>query len=244
LPAPPTEAAKWGGFYVGLNVGAGSTTGGSSESCLNSLTGDSTGCDIINDSALHGSGILGGGQVGYLRPLDLGWQFPLFLGGELDLQGSGIGGSQTVSGPFNFVGFPGSCSPCNFTANQHIDWLGSVRLRAGVPIDDLLIYVTGGVMFGGVTAAQTVSFLGSDQGEAVTRKGALAGPTVGGGVEFLLSNPWAVKLEALYYDLGDLKTASHPVNGAPANFTDLKTFGFRGAIIRLGVDLHLGDLIF
>jgi outer membrane immunogenic protein len=119
-----------------------------------------------------------------------------------------------------------------------------VRIRAGVPIDNLLIYVTGGVMFGGVTAAQTVSFVGSDQAEAVTRRRALAGPTVGGGVEFLLSNPWAVKLEALYYDLGDLKTASHPINGAPANFTDFKTFGFRGAIVRLGVDLHLGDLIF
>jgi outer membrane immunogenic protein len=245
-PAPSllaTNPVPWTGFYVGANLGGGWTGGGNSSSCINSVTGTTSGCDIIGDGALNTSGIIGGGQFGYQMPITLGSSMPLVIGAEGDIQGTGISGSQNIAGPFNFVGFPGSstCSPCSYTASQKINWFSTVRARIGVPIDNFLIYGTGGLIVGGVKASQDLAFAGGE-GVVVNAKSTLSGPAVGGGVEMLLPGPWSVKLEALYYDMGSLKTVATPVNGAPTNFNVFKTFGFQGAMIRLGVTLHLGDI--
>ncbi len=234
-------------MYVGGNFGGGWTHGGSGNSCTNSQTGTDSGCDIIANSGLSTSGVFGGGQIGYQRPFDinLGSPIPLVVGVEADFQGSGISGSQNISGPFQLVNFPGSCSPCNYTAKQSIDWFGTLRLRLGVPLDDnnVLVYATGGLIYGGVTASQNLAFLGSGaaQGNVVTQKSTLSGPTVGAGVEFHISGPWSAKLEGLYYDLGNLGTVAVPVGGAPGNFSDSKTFGFHGGMIRLGINYKLGE---
>ncbi|MGA8403079.1 MAG: outer membrane beta-barrel protein [Stellaceae bacterium] len=246
-PPPPPAAAspteRWSGFYVGLNFGAGNTTGGSGEACNNTETGTSSGCDIIANGALSTSGILGGGQFGYLRRLALGWQMPLVVGGEVDFDGSGISGSQNVSGPFSLVGLTETCSPCNFSARQSLNSLTTIRARVGVPLDDrFLLYATGGVALGGVKVSQDLAFLGSSEGDVVTKKDTLVGPVFGAGLEFALRGPWSARIEGLYYDLGKLNTTAVPVNGAPSNFNDFKTFEFRGGIIRLAVNLRLGDL--
>jgi outer membrane immunogenic protein len=241
-PVNVVNIAPWTGVYLGGNLGGGWTHGGSSVGCVNTATGTSSGCDIINDGALSTSGVLGGGQLGYLRPLVLGSGTPLVVGAEIDIQGTGMSGSQSVAGPFHLVGFPDTCSPCGFTASQKIDWFGTLRARVGVPVDNFLIYVTGGLMVGGVKASQNLSFTGTGQGEAINAKSTLSGPTVGGGVEMLLGGPWSAKLEALYYDMGTLNTIASSYGHAPTNFNDSKSFGFSGAMIRLGVNLRLGDL--
>ena len=250
--APPRSldsSGRWTGFYLGGNVGYGTTRGGGNETCLNAVTNSSSGCDIINSPALSTSGVFGGGQLGYTMPLS-GLNLPLgpnppplMIGIEADIQPTGISGTQNVSGPFNFVGFPGfSCSPCSFKASQQIDWFSSVRGRIGVPVDDFLFYGTGGIMFGSIRASQSLNFLGSPQGNIGTVKRGADGPVFGGGVEVLLPGPFSAKFEGLYYDLGDLKTVGLPVNGAPTNFTDFKTFGFHGAIFRAGINMKLGGL--
>jgi outer membrane immunogenic protein len=248
-PRSIDSSARWTGFYLGGNVGYGSTRGGGGVTCLNSVTNSSSGCDIINSPALHTSGVFGGGQLGYMMPLSglnlpLGPNMPsLMIGVEADIQPSAIGGTQNVSGPFNFVDFPGfTCSPCSFSASQQIDWFSTVRGRIGVPIDDFLLYGTGGIMLGSVRASQSLNFLGSPQGNLGTVKRGADGPVFGGGVEVLLPGPFSAKFEGLYYDLGDLKTVGLPVNGAPTNFTDFKTFGFHGALFRAGINMRLGGL--
>jgi len=111
-----------------------------------------------------------------------------------------------------------------------------------VPVNDhVFIYATGGLILGGVTIAQDLAFPSGGQGNVVNEKATLSGPTVGAGVEFHLDGPWSVKVEGLYYDLGNLKTVAVPVNGAPGNFNDSKTFGFHGGMIRVGVNYRLGD---
>jgi outer membrane immunogenic protein len=248
--APPLSTdstGQWTGFYLGGNLGYGTTRSGTSESCLNSVTNSSSGCDIIDSPALHTSGILGGGQVGYMMPfssLNLGLNLPpLMIGVEADMQGSGIGKTQNVSGPFNFVGFPGpTCSPCNFTASQQIDWFSTVRARIGVPVDNLFFYGTGGMIFGSIKASQSLNFTGTPQGNIGTVSKVASGPTAGAGVEILLGGPFSAKFEGLYYDLGNLRVVATPVAGAPANFTDFKTFGFRGMLFRLGINVKLGGL--
>ena len=250
---PPIQFAdtsgQWTGFYLGGNLGYGTARGGSAESCLNSVTGDSTGCDIISSPSLKAKGVLGGGQLGYLMPfssLNLGLDASsLMIGVEADIQGSGISATQNVSGPFNFVGLPpafGSCSPCSFAATQQISWFSTVRARVGVPVDNLFLYATGGVIFGSLKASQTLNFTGTSQGIVGSASKTNSGPVAGAGVEFMLSGPFSAKIEGLYYDLGSLKVTALPVSGAPGNFSDFKTFGFRGALIRFGINMRLGGL--
>jgi opacity protein-like surface antigen len=98
------------------------------------------------------------------------------------------------------------------------------------------------LIVGGVSASQNLSFVGTGQGEAVGAKSTLSGPTVGGGIEMLLGRGWSAKLEGLYYDMGNLNTIAAQHGSAPTNFNNSKSFGFRGAMVRLGVNLRLGDL--
>jgi outer membrane immunogenic protein len=250
-PLATDSSAQWTGFYLGANLGFGTTHGGTGETCVNSLTNSSLGCDIINSPALSATGIIGGGQIGYMMPfsalnLNLGSSTPpVMIGVEADMQGTGISATQNVPGPFNFVGFPpalGTCSPCSFSASQKIDWFSTVRGRVGVPVDNFLIYGTGGMIFGSVSATQNLNFTGSTQGFVSTTGKVKTGPVAGGGVEILLGGPFSAKLEGLYYDLGSLKTSAPAVNGAPGNFTDFKSFGFHGVLVRLGINVRLGGL--
>jgi outer membrane immunogenic protein len=242
LPVPPSLASRWGGFYGGINFGGGWTEGTSASSCINSVTKTPSGCTLINDSGPNTAGVLGGGQAGYMTPLDLGWGVPLVVGGEVDLEGSGMSNTQSISPPIPLVDYP-PCTTCNFYAKQSLDWLASLRARVGVPIDDMLIYATGGVIFGGASAYQSISFTNTSSGTyTASAHEALSGPTFGGGVEYRLWGPWSARLEGLYYDLGKMRTVAEPVGTAFVNFSNTKTFAFHGGIIRLAVNLRLGDI--
>ena len=244
LPAPPTLASRWQGFYLGANIGGGWSEGTTASTCTNSLTNSPSGCVILNESGPNGSGVLGGGQFGYLAPIDLGAGTPLMVGIETDFQGSGISGSQNIGAPIPLAGFP-PCPNCTFTARQSIDWFGTARLRVGVPIDNLLVYATGGLIYGGLHASQRLD-LGGGSGAfyGANTTTTHVGPVVGAGAELLVAGPWSVRVEGLYYDLGKIRTVAEPMNNAFVNFNNVKTFVYRGGIIRLGVDLQLGNLIF
>jgi outer membrane immunogenic protein len=242
LPARPEGFIPWRGLYIGLNLGGGDAHGGGDRTCVNSQTGDTTGCVVIPDSPLKATGVLGGAQFGWMTSIDPGWGTPLVAGIETDLQGTGIGSTRNTQGPFAFSGVPAVCQPCSYGASERLEWFGTFRLRLGVPIDNFLLYATGGAIYAGAAATQTVYFAGTP-GYAISGKGKLAGPTVGGGIEVAIpDSPWSAKLEALYYDLGTLTTTTVAQPGFGGNFSDRKTVGFQGAIIRLGVNVRLGDI--
>ena len=113
-----------------------------------------------------------------------------------------------------------------------------------MPLDNLLIYATGGLIYGEVQTAQAIIFSSGSGNYAAASKNSRVGPTVGGGIELLLPGPWSAKVEALYYDLGTVRTVAEPQAGAAVNFSDAKKFGFRGGLIRLGINVRLGDIIY
>lgn len=244
LPAPPSLDSRWSGFYAGINLGGGWTEGSAASTCINSVTKNSSGCTIINQSGPNTAGLLGGGQVGYLASVHLGQGTPpLFVGGEIDLEGTGISGGQNVPPPIPEVNFP-PCTTCKFAAHQSLGWLSSFRLRVGAPLGDVLIYGTGGYMVGGGQVSQSITFTEGAGNYSASAKETLSGPTFGGGVEFRLPGPWTARLEGLYYDIGKMRTVAQPMNGAFINFSNTKTFDFRGGIIRLGLNVQLGDINF
>ena len=195
-PAPayaPAPGFSWTGFYVGANVGytwgkhdwdpatATITAAGSGGPAGTSYFFKT---DTDSDSSF-----IGGGQVGY------NWQFRQWvIGAEADLQRQSISNAITLSGNTPYAGGPFLAGD-GFSAKT--DWLGTLRARAGVGFDRLLVYGTAGFAFGSVEAS--ACYVG---GFCWTDKQIHAGFVVGAGAEFAVTNNVSLKVEYDYVDLG------------------------------------------
>lgn len=136
------------------------------------------------------NGIAGGGQIG------ANWQFGQFvIGAEGDLQGSAAEGT--------------------FAAYKFSNpWFGTLRGRGGYAMNNILLYLTGGLAYGG----GRVEFAG------ITEAQTHFGWTLGGGVEVGLTPNWSAKAEYLYVRLEDRSYVLTGVNN-----------GFSSNLFRLGV---------
>jgi outer membrane immunogenic protein len=246
----PVVIYDWTGFYIGGNVGYswgrartdGTETG--TQSVSEFRTAGPTllpGFPVVTTLAatpLSGrsnvNGVIGGGQAGY------NWQRGTWLFGlETDIQGSGERGSSDLCAVA--AGCPTGTGL--FTANYKLDWFGTARGRIGIlPTDRVLLYATGGLAYGGVSA--TAPAIPLSWGS--TR----AGWTVGAGAEVAIDHHWSIKLEYLYMDIGDVgdgsTTATTVVTqpGVPVRRTTVTTTTFTSAfgtrftdnILRVGVN--------
>jgi outer membrane immunogenic protein len=84
-----------------------------------------------------------------------------------------------------------------------VDYLASVRARLGYAMDNLLLYVTGGVAFAGFDDASVV-MSGHNWNKSLNFGGdSEVGFVVGGGAEYKLAPNWSIGVEGLYYAFGD-----------------------------------------
>jgi outer membrane immunogenic protein len=160
------------------------------------------------------SGFLGGAQGGY------NWQTGHFvIGGEADISWSRMSGTATVTPIIknNGTPFPGAGF---LTAHQDTKWFGTIRPRAGIAFDRVLLYGTGGLAYGRVNYSANSDFRPGVptsilffQYPASLSK-TKTGWTVGGGVEVGINQHWSWKAEYLYYDLGNQSITANPI---PAN---------------------------
>lgn len=167
-PAPVVvpPAFSWTGFYVGLNAGIGWANGGSA-----TITDPLLGTTVLSGS--DKAGFVGGGQLGY------NWQYNQWvLGLEADIQYADLK-SELAWGAYSWFGYSSSNS----------QYLGTVRARAGYAIDRTLIYITGGLAYGGLNGNWWHGTT-SNQGWAL-----------GGGIEYAFTNNWTARLEGLYVNL-------------------------------------------
>ena len=124
VPVPVPELPGWTGFYIGANAGYGWTN----------TSGTLTTTSGSEHFTITGNGFLGGAQAGY------NWQWSsVVLGAEADFQGT------TINGPFS-----ASAGPL-ISATAKEPWFGTVRGRLGYAIDCVLIYATGGAVYGDTT---------------------------------------------------------------------------------------------
>jgi outer membrane immunogenic protein len=224
---------NWSGFYIGGNLGYswgraatdGTQTGTQSVSEFTGITNVLLpGFPVVTALATtpvtgraNVNGFVGGGQAGY------NWQRGTWLFGlETDIQGSDERGSADVclvAGCATGTGL--------FTANYKLDWFGTARGRVGIlPTDRVLLYATGGLAYGEVSAsAPLIPNWGSTR----------AGWTVGAGAEAAIDHNWSIKLEYLYMDLGNVggssTTATNVVTqlGVPVRFNTVTTTSFTSA---------------
>lgn len=197
-PPPPAPVWTWTGFYFGLNVGGKWAKTDGHVDAVGPVP-DSLTFDRTTDST-----VIGGGQIGY------NWQAPgssWVFGIEADADAQHWKTTRTFGGPPVFF-IPGD----TFTLESH--WEASVRGRIGYAIwDRALLYATGGAAFTQVKAGTLLVGL-----PGVTDDQTLVGGTVGGGLEYAVTNNVSLGVEGrwTFYGHQDFSGGFVPgVGGAP-----------------------------
>jgi outer membrane immunogenic protein len=203
----PAPASSWAGFYVGLNLGGGWSGNAINPGSLTPFTDlAAPGSLFVLPGSTNGgsnaAGVLGGAQVGY------NYQFgkSYVIGAEADFQGTSMssGGNNAATTYVSPLGTGNLLLPLAPAGNigLSLNWIGTVRGRAGYLVTPtLLFYGTGGFAYGGVA--------GNVSGFSNTA----TGWTAGGGVEWMFASHWTAKLEYLYMDLNN-----SGVNGAVTGY--------------------------
>jgi outer membrane immunogenic protein len=184
--APPLVASpvyNWAGFYVGGHIGGSSTGENWINTANTTVFGDLGPRQGFNQ---HGSGVFGGGQIGY------NWQASNYVFG---LEGtiSAMDNSGTLA---NTV-FGAKDDVFNWRTN----WMATVTARAGFAVNNNLFYAKGG--YAGVNSHLAVSdvvppFVGAGSDTHWHN-----GWTVGAGWEYGITQNWIVGLE---YDYAAFET--------------------------------------
>jgi outer membrane immunogenic protein len=236
VPPPFT----WTGFYVGVNAGGIWPSGSRSASLFDPNAGIDGGflnAGFPGGLGSQSAGFIGGGQAGY------NWQTGAFvLGVETDFDGS------TLSKSFGNVGSPFAATTglggdfLTVNGKNSLTWLGTTRGRVGfvaTPDNRLMIYATGGVAYGGGNSqfsafdATTGSFWSGNPSS--TR----VGWTIGGGVEYAITNNITIKGEYLYADLGNTNFTSLGNAASAIAFPGVTVSGhidYNASIFRAGVN--------
>jgi outer membrane immunogenic protein len=185
-------AFDWTGPYIGLQGGYGwgendvSVDGSEGEPTVTILSDDPVEFHPLKDGSIGMGGFLGGLHAGY------NWQSDsLVLGVEGDIEYADIDGDTDIIHVDNDNEDEGD-------ASQEIDWLGSLRLRAGFAFDRALLYATGGLAVGGVKVEASLA-----EAPDASNKDTEWGWTVGGGLEYALTDDVSARIEYRYTDLGD-----------------------------------------
>ena len=175
-----TPAYNWGGIYIGLNGGYG--FGSSSWTVPAGAT--APGSFDIN-------GPLVGGTLG------ANFQTGQFVFGiEGDGDWSNITG--TIAGASSAACLVATgATGCTYQTSN--DWLATLRARAGVAWDRVLIYATGGGAGGDVKANWSVTATPALAG--ASSSSTEFGWTAGAGIEFAITDNVTAKIEYLYVDL-------------------------------------------
>lgn len=203
------EAFDWGGFYVGVHGGYGQgkseySYNGNTEYWDDNLTdptapggpGYGTGGTLqlypeFSNEYRGGDkqdldGVFGGAQIGY------NYQYSNFVIGAV----ADISAADIESDTANLAVGGGG----DFSVSSKVDWFGTIRGRAGVAWDEVLVYGTGGLAYGRVKSSYEYSVDGDDySGSTSATKW---GWTIGGGIEFALTRNITLGTEYLYVDLG------------------------------------------
>ncbi len=85
------------------------------------------------------------------------------------------------------------------SVGYNLDGFGTVRARAGIAVDRMMLYVTGGLAFGKYTASQTDDYNSDNEYSVDTVR---IGITAGVGAEVAVTENISLKGELLAYDLG------------------------------------------
>jgi len=199
----PVPVYNWSGFYVGVNAGIGWANSGNVTVSDPKLGAQSIGVDSRD-------GFIGGGQLGY------NIQYGAFVWGvETDIQYANIGSSINW-GPYGRLGVSSGGSG---------EYFGTLRGRVGYAIDRTLLYLTGGLAYGGLNSSPFGGNATSNVGYAL-----------GGGVEYAFTEHWTAKVEALYINLSSGGNRTIAVTNGGVVYPISANSGNGGGLVRVGLN--------
>lgn len=184
-PLTAGEMVDWSGAHLGANVGWG--TG--------QVTGTYSGPSIPTSTVVpfSTSGAIGGLQAGYDFQVN-----HMVFGVEADVDMANITGSGVQYNSGGTV----------VTATTKINWVATLRGRAGFAFDRFLIYGTGGVVSANntLTLVSTGGFTGT-----ATNSQTHSGWVLGFGADYSLTKQWSIGAEYKHLYLGSA-TYTDPTN--------------------------------
>jgi outer membrane immunogenic protein len=182
-PAPRPGCAQFGGWYVGGNVGWGVyDTAFSDRDGLSKTLDDG----LTSNVNARNHGFVGGAQGGY------NWQSGCtVLGIETDWSWSGLKTSE-----LNLDGDQPTADTLN--VENRLRWFGTTRARAGVVVDNLLLYVTGGLAYANFRRNYAYFQDGPAHTNVFSSDNTKLGWAAGAGAEWALANNWTLRGEFLY----------------------------------------------
>ncbi|WOJ89911.1 porin family protein [Methylocapsa polymorpha] len=234
-PAPVYAPApyNWSGLYIGGQIGYAWGNLNSTPYGFAAPAGPLGTFLLSGPFSGNPQGVIGGVHLGYNLQINQ-W----LLGLEGDVDGTGL--NRTVIAPTFFTP-PLDAAFVNpgFGATVHTTspLQGSIRLRAGFAWDRALIYATGGAAFAGIKTTYS-DFFGFD---SISRT--RAGWTVGGGVEYAVTDNWSVRAEYRYADFGrynDYLINSFPLTTAGVGLADAVHTHFTENRVQVGFSYKFG----
>lgn len=183
-------AYNWSGCYIGANGGGkwASTRGDVAVGATGTALAGSPAVGVTFDRQNASTGIVGG-QIG------CNWQAPgsnWVFGVEGDADWQRWSTSRTL--------LPGVPAP--LVAGDVFDirsrWQGSARGKVGYAWDRWMMYVTGGAAFTNVRVGSNFIQFGIFPAAFAEDSKTLFGATVGGGIEYAITNNWSAGVEARY----------------------------------------------
>jgi outer membrane immunogenic protein len=179
-PAPVLPISNWQGFYIGAHGGAARLNASQYHFNEDGICFEGSSCSFTASGGIFGV------QAGY------NWQSRYTVYGiEGDWSWANLDNTQTLSQ---------LTTPA--LVKSRVSWLGSVRGRMGLAIEDTLLYVTGGVAFGGTRSGWAGGYNSPSTVCCDVQSGNRVGWVAGVGAEHMVTEHWTVRAEGLYYDLG------------------------------------------
>jgi outer membrane immunogenic protein len=184
--ALPSRCANFGGLYVGGSAGWG---------YYDHTFSDRDGLGQTIDNGLPNSvnattnKVNFGPQVGYtlqsgcaVYGAEADWTWTRLRASEHSLDGDqgGAGGADSI------------------TVTSQLNWFGTLRLRTGIVVDNLMLYATGGLAYANFDRSWSFFEDVSATTTSFTSQKTLWGWTGGVGTEWAWTPNWSVKSEVLY----------------------------------------------
>jgi outer membrane immunogenic protein len=230
--APTTRGYDWSGFYIGAHGGYALDKLDASD-VSNTVPGPPVTMTANTYSRLQTG--FGGLQAGY------NWQFGNWLlGAEAD---GSFGRFNTRSTTTESISGVGSLSVAQ-SDRYSLDWLMTVRGRAGFAYNNWMAYGTGGVAVTRATlqSSSTATFTnfapfpdGSFSSSA-TKSEVLAGWTAGGGVEVGVTDAISFKSEYLYVSIPDMSLSFPGPNAGNGSVPNNRAQGVAFHTFRSGLN--------
>jgi outer membrane immunogenic protein len=209
---PPFAAYNWTGFYIGIQGGGGWSRVGQTDP------------RPFNSDPYHGTGGVIGGTLGFNVQFD-----HVVLGLEADGSSSWIKDS-TIGTNASF----GNCGGAPPRCYSNLEALATFRARAGLAMDNVLPYVTGGLAVGSLRGEEGDV---AANGAFGTGTATVVGWTAGLGIEAMFNRNWSAKAEYLYVDFGNHAIFNDNVGGVIFP----ESLRFTASILRVGLNYRFGD---